>query len=55
MGKLRHIAMAVRPVAGLRSAFRLHPDLGDRTQIRATVGLYYTLLGHDRFGATEWR
>jgi len=30
-------------------------NLGDRTQARATVGIYYTLLGHGRFGATEWR
>jgi hypothetical protein len=30
-------------------------DLGDRTQTRGTVGIFYTLLGHDRFGATEWR
>jgi uncharacterized protein DUF3943 len=30
-------------------------DLVDRDQTRATVGIYYTLLGHDRFGATEWR
>ena len=29
--------------------------LGDRTQTRATIGLYYTYLGHDRFGAVEWR
>jgi hypothetical protein len=29
--------------------------LGERTQTRATIGLYYTLLGHDRFGAVEWR
>ncbi|HSN40173.1 MAG TPA: DUF3943 domain-containing protein [Burkholderiales bacterium] len=31
------------------------PDLGDRTQERATIGIYYTLLGDNRFGATEWR
>jgi hypothetical protein len=30
-------------------------SLGDRTQTRATIGLYYTLLGHDRFGAVDWR
>jgi hypothetical protein len=29
--------------------------LGDLTQTRATIGLYYTYLGHDRFGAVEWR
>lgn len=31
------------------------PDLVDRDQTRATIGIYYTLLGHDRFGATDWR
>ena len=30
-------------------------DLGDRSQTRGTIGIFYTLLGHDRFGATEWR
>ncbi len=28
-------------------------QLGDRSQHRATVGIFYTLLGHDFFGATE--
>ncbi len=32
-----------------------YPDLGDRTQSRGTVGIFYTLLGHDRFGAVDWR
>ncbi|HEV8376165.1 MAG TPA: DUF3943 domain-containing protein [Candidatus Polarisedimenticolia bacterium] len=31
-----------------------YPDLGDRTQTRATVGLFYTRLGHDRFGTVDW-
>jgi hypothetical protein len=31
-----------------------YPDLGDRTQRRQTIGLFYTLLGHDRFGAADW-
>jgi len=30
------------------------PGLGGTTQTRETVGLFYTLLGHDRFGAEEW-
>ena len=29
-------------------------DLGDRVQRRSTIGLFYTLLGHDRFGAAAW-
>jgi hypothetical protein len=28
---------------------------GDLTQTRGTVGIFYTLLGHDRFGAVDWR
>jgi len=28
---------------------------GDQTQQRGTIGLYYTLLGHDHFGAVDWR
>ena len=31
-----------------------YPDLGDRTQTRATLGLFYTRLGHDRFGTVDW-
>jgi hypothetical protein len=31
-----------------------YPGLGDRTQSRATIGLYYTLLGQDGFGAVKW-
>jgi hypothetical protein len=29
--------------------------LGDRTQTRGTVGIFYTMLGHDGFGAVDWR
>ena len=29
--------------------------LGSRTQTRGTVGIFYTLLGHDGFGAVDWR
>ena len=32
-----------------------YPDLGDVTQRRGTIGIFYTLLGHERFGAVEWR
>ncbi len=31
------------------------PDLGDVTQVRGTIGIFYTLLGQDRFGAVDWR
>jgi hypothetical protein len=32
-----------------------YPDLGRRTQTRGTLGLYYVLLGQERFGAVDWR
>lgn len=32
-----------------------YPDLGDRTQTTGTLGIFYTYLGHDGFGATDWR
>ena len=31
-----------------------YPDLGDRSQTLGTIGIYYTFLGHDRFGAVQW-
>ena len=31
------------------------PNLGDRTQSRGTLGIFYTLLGRDRFGSGDWR
>ncbi len=31
-----------------------YPDIGSRKQTRATIGVFYTLLGHDQFGAVEW-
>ena len=32
-----------------------YPDLGDRGQVRSTVGVFYTLLGQDRFGTVDWK
>lgn len=32
-----------------------YPVLGDRKQTTVTIGIFYTFLGHDGFGATEWR
>jgi hypothetical protein len=46
-------AISVRYLGNYRDA--AFPDLGDRSQSRATLGIYYTLLGHDRFGAVDWR
>jgi hypothetical protein len=30
-------------------------DLGDRTQSRGTIGVFYTWLGRDRFGTGDWK
>jgi hypothetical protein len=32
-----------------------YPDLGNRGQTRGTFGIFYTLLGEDRFGAVQWK
>ncbi len=32
-----------------------YPDLGQRSQDRGSFGIFYTLLGHDRFGAVDWK
>jgi hypothetical protein len=31
-----------------------YPDIGNRGQTRGTFGIFYTLLGEDRFGAVDW-
>jgi hypothetical protein len=49
----REHAIAVKYLWNRRDAS--YPDLGDRSQTRGTFGIFYTLLGHDRFGAVEWR
>jgi hypothetical protein len=48
----RH-GVSIRYVGTRRDA--AFPDLADLTQVRGTIGIYYTLLGHDSFGAVEWR
>lgn len=32
-----------------------YPDLGDRSQTVGTLGIFYTILGNDRFGTVDWR
>jgi hypothetical protein len=45
--------VSIRVLANRRDA--RYPDLADRiTQRRETVGIFYTMLGHDRFGAASW-
>ena len=46
-------AIAIKYLWNRRDA--TYPDLGDRTQTRGTFGIFYTLLGHDRFGSAAWR
>jgi hypothetical protein len=49
----RQHAVALRYLWNRRdAAFNGRDDL---TQTRGTLGIYYTLLGHDRFGAVDWR
>ncbi len=46
----RH-GVSIKYLGNFRDAYS--PDIGDVSQHRATVGIFYTLLGHDFFGATE--
>ena len=47
-------ALSVRYIYSRRDA--RYPDLGDRGQSRGTIGIFYTLLGQDRFGSpVDWR
>jgi hypothetical protein len=46
-------AVAVRYQATRRDA--TYPDLGDRSQSRSTIGIFYTLLGREGFSASDWR
>ena len=32
-----------------------YPGIDRRTQARGSIGIYYVLLGQDRFGAVDWR
>ena len=32
-----------------------YPGQDRRTQARGSIGIYYVLLGQDRFGAVDWR
>ena len=44
-------ALAVRYLLSRRDAF--FPGTGSRQQMRGTLGVFYTLLGHDRFGSVH--
>ncbi|MGH7712092.1 MAG: DUF3943 domain-containing protein [Gemmatimonadaceae bacterium] len=49
----RQQAISLKYVWSRRDA--LYPDLGRRTQVRGTLGVFLTFLGNDRFGAVDWR
>ena len=46
-------AIAIKYLANRRDSD--YPDIGGLRQQRQTVGIFYTFLGRDRFGASEWR
>jgi hypothetical protein len=48
----RH-AIAVQYIMSHRDAH--YPDIADRHQTLGTLGLFYNYLGHEGFGAVEWR
>lgn len=48
----RH-GIAIRYLLNRRDAF--YPDFGESSQTRGTIGVFYTFLGHERFGAVDWR
>jgi hypothetical protein len=43
--------ISIKYLGNSRDVF--YPDLGDRSQHHGTVGIFYTHLGHDLFGASE--
>jgi hypothetical protein len=46
-------AVSIRYLWNRRDA--TFPGLPDATQTRGTLGIFYTLLGHERFGSASWR
>lgn len=48
----RH-GISLRYLLNRRDAY--YPDAGDSSQSRGTIGIFYTFLGHERFGAVDWR
>ena len=46
-------AVSIKYLGNFRDAE--YPGAGDLSQRRGTVGIFYTLLGSERFGAVDWR
>ena len=49
----RQHALTIKYLGNRRDA--AFPDLGTRTQARATIGIFYTYLGQDGFGNFDWQ
>ncbi|HKW80217.1 MAG TPA: DUF3943 domain-containing protein [Casimicrobiaceae bacterium] len=49
----RQHAVSIKYLGNRRDAF--YPDVGDSSQSRGTIGIFYTWLGHEHFGAVDWR
>src|SRR5678816_4130183 len=49
----RQHAVSIRYVGNRRDASL--PGLPDVKQVHNTIGIFYTLLGQDRFGGVDWR
>ena len=49
----KHHAIAVRYLWNRRDATTRF--LGNGTQENATIGIFYSYVGNDRFGAVDWR
>jgi hypothetical protein len=48
----RRHGISLRYLLNRRDAF--YPDVGDSSQTRGTLGIFYTYLGHQRFGFVPW-
>lgn len=49
----QHHGISIRYLLNRRDAF--YPDVGDSSQTQGTIGLFYTYLGHQRFGYVPWQ
>ena len=49
----RQHAVSIKYLLSRRDTYS--PALGDRSQDRNSIGVYYTFLGNDGFGAVDWR
>lgn len=49
----RRHGISIKYLHNRRDAF--YPDVGDSSQSRGTIGIFYTFLGHERFGAVDFR